>query len=158
MRKFMGILFLFLTLGQRLMAQGTSADFERAASLDKRFRPLIQLDAIEPHWLSTPGKFWFVSKNAQGESSFHLVDATTKQKTPLFDHEKLQALLVAQKVPEPLARRLALEQSTFDDKEGLLTFFLDGRSWEFRLDRIILFEVKKQAKNLSPLKNLPRQS
>ncbi|MEY4189328.1 MAG: Prolyl tripeptidyl peptidase precursor [Planctomycetota bacterium] len=158
MRKFVGILFLFLLLGLRAWAQGTSADFERAASLDKRFRPLIQLDAIEPHWLSAPGKFWFVSKNAQGNSSFQLVDATSKQKTPLFDHEKLQALLIAQKVPETLALRLPLEQPKFDDREGVLTFFLDGRSWEFRLDRIILFEVKKEPFTLAPLRNLPRQS
>jgi len=158
MRKFVGILFLFLMLGLRAWAQGTSADFERAASLDKRLRPLIQMDAIEPHWLSTPGKFWFVSKNAQGESSFLLVDANTKQKTPLFDHEKLQALLVAQKVPEPIARRLALEQPKFDEREEMLSFFLHGRSWDFRLDRIILFEVKKEPSTLAPLQSLPRQS
>ena len=75
-------------------AQGTVADYERAAGLREKFEGLA-LNVTGPvTWIEGSHSFWY-KKSVKGGSEFVLVDADSLAKKPAFDHEKLAAALSA---------------------------------------------------------------
>lgn len=71
-------------------AQGRLADYQRADSVSARLAPLFLNQPSAPTWLGETTQFWY-RKTVDGGSTFVLVNAATKQKTPLFDHARLAA-------------------------------------------------------------------
>ena len=97
-RKACSILFAFL-LGLALWpsllpAQGTRADYERAAGLQKKFADLT-VGIVEPAaWIGNTHRFWY-RRTVKGGGEFVVMDAESLEKKPAFDHQKLAAALSA---------------------------------------------------------------
>src|SRR5688500_6487774 len=73
-------------------AQGTRADYERAAGLRARYQSLA-LNLVEsPTWLDGTTRFWYRKSVSTGHE-FITVDASTLQRQPSFDHARLAAVL-----------------------------------------------------------------
>jgi dipeptidyl aminopeptidase/acylaminoacyl peptidase len=73
-------------------AQGTAADYRRADSLRSRFQGLVVNVAEQPTWLAGTSRLVY-RKSVRGGSEFVMVDATTGQKRPAFDHTRLATAL-----------------------------------------------------------------
>src|SRR5688572_17554609 len=73
-------------------AQGTKADYERAQGLRERYQYLATGVADAPVWIGKTTRFYY-RVTIKGGHEFVMVDATTQQKQPAFDHARLAAAL-----------------------------------------------------------------
>jgi len=78
---------------QSSLAQGTKADYERAARLVQKTKGKVFKDRVDSQWLADGDRFWYQNKLAGGASEFVFVDANTGTRRPAFDHTKLAAAL-----------------------------------------------------------------
>ena len=77
------------------LAQGTQADYDRALTLRERFDAKKVTGAPDaPVWIGQTGRFHYRLLTPAGHD-FILVDATTGEKQPAFDQEKIAASLSA---------------------------------------------------------------
>jgi dipeptidyl aminopeptidase/acylaminoacyl peptidase len=76
-------------------AQGTKADYERAAGFWERYGGLVNDTASAPEWIDGGPRFWYLAGRAD-RTEFVAVDPRKGEKAPAFDHAKLaQALAKA---------------------------------------------------------------
>jgi hypothetical protein len=68
--------------------QGTLADYRRAAALGDRLDGLVINEMDTPEWIGDSHRFWY-RKSVTGGNEFILVDATTRERRPAFDHARL---------------------------------------------------------------------
>src|SRR5579871_2663105 len=84
--------FVFsLSLPQAVHAQGTLADYERAAALKAKYEAAALNIPEKASWLDGD-RFWY-RKSVAGGHVFVIVNALTNAKSPAFDHDKLAASL-----------------------------------------------------------------
>ena len=113
--------FLVMLAPSSAHAQGTRADYDRAYALNRRLEGLV-VDAPEtPVFIGKSDRFWY-RKAVRGGNEFVLVDATTREKRPAFDHARLAASLSAARDTTYTATGLPFNRITFVD---------DGQSIEF---------------------------
>ncbi len=87
------ILLLITTINaERTNAQGTAADYERAATLKARYEAAAIDIVLGPTWIGNTNRL-FYRKLSRGATEFVVFDAQTLQKRPAFDHEKIAAAL-----------------------------------------------------------------
>ena len=86
-------LSVMLMLAREAAAQGTKADYERAAALRRTTQGKVLRANIEPQWLEGGERFWYPRDMGGGAVQFVLVDATTGAKSPLFDADRLASAL-----------------------------------------------------------------
>src|SRR5689334_1419172 len=87
------IFALITLLTPSLFAQGTKADFERAASLARRADGKVFRSVVKPEWLSGGDAFWYRVETGAGTWEFVFVDCVKGTRAPAFDHAKLGAAL-----------------------------------------------------------------
>ena len=75
-------------IGQTLLAQGTVEAYNRAYSLQEKFKDKVLYSNVVPQWIGKTNYFWYVRTTPQGKS-YVLVDAKKQRRTELFDHNKL---------------------------------------------------------------------
>src|SRR5437868_1982654 len=81
---------VLLSLNWVSLAQGTRADYERAAALPGRWQQSKVTHArVEPRWIGGGPRFWFRSDVGEGKWEFVIVDCAAGTRGPLFDHAKL---------------------------------------------------------------------
>ena len=114
------ILFL-LPSPSGVCAQGTRADYARADSFDVRTRELVLNVAEEPSWVGETSRFWY-RKSVEGGDSFRLVDATTLEERPAFDHDRLAASLSAARDTTYSGVTLPFRSFTYEDEEQAIEF------------------------------------
>ena len=79
-----------------LAAQGTAADYARSEALRTRYEGIVIDAADAPTWVGGRESHQFVyRKSVKGGFSFMLVDASTLEKRPVFDHDKLASAIGA---------------------------------------------------------------
>src|SRR5947209_12051425 len=88
------LLFILLVLGAAVpspaTAQGTPADYQRAAALREKYEGAAA-NVVDPvGWIDKTNRFWY-RKSVKGGNEFVLVDAETRTKAPAFDPQKLAA-------------------------------------------------------------------
>jgi dipeptidyl aminopeptidase/acylaminoacyl peptidase len=71
-----------------VFAQGTPADYARAAGLRARYEGAAVDIAGAPTAIGHTHRFWY-RKSVKGGDQFMIVDADTRQKQPAFDHDKI---------------------------------------------------------------------
>ena len=114
-----GAVIAALLASSALHAQVTAADYDRARGLQQRYDTLV-VDAPEaPVWLPS-GRFWY-RKSVPGGNTFVMVEPTTGQKRPAFDHARLAAALSAAASRTYSATRLPFATLTFVDGERRMT-------------------------------------
>jgi Dipeptidyl peptidase IV (DPP IV) N-terminal region/Prolyl oligopeptidase family len=76
------------------VAQGTLADYQRGAELQRKTRGLVLDMPGTATWIHDTNQFWY-THTVKGGTEFLLVDAAAATKKPAFDHEKLAAAINA---------------------------------------------------------------
>ena len=104
-----------------VFAQGTRADYERADSFDVRTRGLVLNVAEEPSWIGETSRFWY-RKSVVGGNVFRLVDATTLEKGPAFDHDRIASSLSSARDTAYTGNKLPFSSFTFEDEEQAIEF------------------------------------
>jgi len=117
------------------------------AVLPQHVDELIYGLSVRPQWIGDGAEFWFERRTAQGRD-YVLVDPTSGQTRPLFDHDALTAALAAAS-GKPLARKdLQLKGLKLDAKTRRLEFSHDGRNWRFALATGAVEAVAEAAKGV----------
>jgi dipeptidyl aminopeptidase/acylaminoacyl peptidase len=119
-------------------AQGTVADYQRAMGLRDKYQGLA-INVPEPAtWVEKAPRFWY-RKSVKGGNEFVLVDATTAQKRPAFDHEKLAAALTAVIKPEKPYTGVTLPFNAFAfvDGERAIEVTLTNVVWRCTLNEYV---------------------
>jgi dipeptidyl aminopeptidase/acylaminoacyl peptidase len=126
--------WLLLLLPAFANAQGTPADYERAAGLRDKFQGLVVNAPDRANWIEKTSRFWY-RKAVKGGYEFVVMDAETLAKKPAFDHEKLAAAL-AKALPSGdeaiTALKLPFNEITFVDGERAIE--VNAREARWRCD------------------------
>ena len=117
------------------MAQGTVADYQRAIGLRDKYLALAPNVPEPATWIEKTERFWY-RKSVKGGNEFVVVDATTQQKRPAFDHEKLAAALTAAITPEKPYTAVTLPFGTFNfvDDERAIEITVNNTPWRCSVD------------------------
>ncbi len=116
-----------------VLAQGTKADYARAAELPNLTRGKVFRDRVEPHWFDENRQFWYKVRTGPESHEFVVVEAEDGRQRPAFDHQKLAAPLAKKKISDAPASRLPIGQLAFDPAGKYVDFRISGRSWRCTL-------------------------
>jgi hypothetical protein len=64
-------------------AQGSKADYERAANLSRQFSGKVFRDRVQPNWEAGNTSFWYEVKTARDASEFIWINALTGERKKL---------------------------------------------------------------------------
>ena len=126
------VLFGFAILPVCLSAQGTSADYQRAANLRDKVQFLALNVVDRSGWIEKTPRFWY-RKTVKGGYEFVVMDAATLAKKPAFDHQKLAAALSAAAGVKYPALNLPFQAIAFVDNEAALEFDAGDFKWRCTL-------------------------
>ncbi len=122
------MLVAMLTMASAVAAQGTKADYERAASLAGRARDKLT-HLVEPGRWSTDGnRFWYRVDLGGGRRQFYFVDCAGGAKRLAFDHAKLAAALTKAGGQPVEAEKLPVD-GLDQPAQGPMLLFALGRTW-----------------------------
>ncbi|MCL4848820.1 MAG: DPP IV N-terminal domain-containing protein [Acidobacteria bacterium] len=113
-------------------AQPTAADYERAIGLREKYEAAAVGMAEPATWIDDSPRFWY-RRSVAGGHEFLLVDATTLEKRPAFDHERLAKTLSAATGGAHTAVKLPFNRVQFLDKEQTLELRIGGDIWRCAL-------------------------
>ncbi len=114
-------------------AQGTAADYARAAALDKHYEGLATDLMDPPQWIEGTHRL-FYRKTVKGGYEFELVDADTRTRRPAFDHARLAATLSVSLDTAVTAVTLPFSRFVFVDGQQGIEFYRAGHTWRCSLD------------------------
>jgi len=143
------------------LAQGTFADYERAAQLRERTANTVFRTEVKANWLAGNTRFWYRLATGPQQHEFVLVDAAVGRRDPAFNHAKLAEALTKAGATEVRADRLMLEQLDFSADAQRLTFSHRGKRWQFALPDSELSAATQPAAPAKPgkaLAQIPRAS
>ncbi len=109
----------------RTPAQGSSADYARANSLQSKYEGAA-IDIAGPGtWIGKTDLFWY-RKLSRGSAQFFMYDAQTREKRPAFDNEKLAASMSKITGNTYDARKLPLNFILFEESGTAFAITVDG--------------------------------
>lgn len=114
------------------MAQGTAADYARAEQLNARYQGLAVNVPDHATWIGKTPRFWY-RRSVKGGYEFMLVDATTLEKRPAFDHAKLAQSLGVAASAQYTAITLPFSELTFTPDERAIEFVANAFVWRCTL-------------------------
>jgi dipeptidyl aminopeptidase/acylaminoacyl peptidase len=129
-------------------AQGTLADYQRANALRARFDGLLLNAPDDPTWIGATSRFWY-RKAVLGGYAFVLVDATTLEQRPAFDHAALAAALSAARDTTYADVTLPFSTISYVDEERGLQVTIADSLWRCTL-------AEYQCRNTGPAPRPPR--
>ena len=114
-------------------AQGTLADYRRAATVSQRLAGLTVNVAQTPSWIG-PTRFWY-RVSVKGGNQFVLVDAPTAEKRASFDHARLATALTSAAGPRIAysATTLPFSEFAFVDNDAAIEVDANGSRWRCTL-------------------------
>ena len=132
-------LLAVIALAQVAMAQGTRADYQRAANLQRTTANKVFRDRVEPHWFDSGKQFWYRVSTGANRHEFVRVDAEKGMRTPAVDHERLAAALVKVGVRDARADRLPIERLAFPSGGEQVDLRVAGKWWRYepRTDTVV---------------------
>ena len=87
------------------------------AKLDK----MVFSTSVDPHWLKKSNRFWYTYQTTDGKN-WYIVDPVKAEKKPLFDNDKMAALLTAI-IKDPIdGQHLEIDSLQFLDDENRIRF------------------------------------
>jgi dipeptidyl-peptidase 4 len=109
-------------------AQGTRADYERAANfVGTNIDKLARVADVRPHWVEETDRFWYRAPGP--DKQFMLVDAAKKTCGPAFDHAKLAAVLSKTSGKDLQAGKLPFDEFEFVNQGAGIRFEAEGARW-----------------------------
>ena len=124
---------LVLASGPLARAQGSRADYERAAGLRTATANKVFRDRVDAHWLADGGKFWYELKTGPASREYVLVDAEKGERRPAFDHARLAKALNLSGVGAARPDALVLRDLEWPGADTL-SFTAAGKRWRVALD------------------------
>jgi dipeptidyl-peptidase-4 len=113
-------------------AQGTRADYERAAVLQNLDRLVSRL-TLAPNWIEGGSRFWYVDAQGGGRKRFVMVDPATNRVAPAFDHVRLAQGLTKAGGKPVTADRLPFDRFAYVDGRRAITFSVGDAGWRCKL-------------------------
>ena len=150
-----------LGLAGTTWAQGSRADYERAAQLREKVKNAVFQDPVQPHWLTGGNRFWYRVRTARERHEFVLVDGQRGVREAAFDHERLATALAEHVQQKITAETLPLERVDLDEHPQELAFSVAGRRFRCKLQSYELAEMPADAADepgLPARKRAPRRS
>lgn len=150
-------LFIVVALCCSSFAQGTKADYVRAADLRERTRGKVFRDRVEPKWNEETGNFWYRVSTAKDKHEFVFVDVQKGTRELAFDHKRLAEAITSSSNIYATPDALPISSLRFDE-DGTLFFAAGGASWKCDLASYKLegIEVLNAARGGSSLPSLDR--
>ncbi len=128
----LGLLGLALaTAPGPLLAQGTKADYERAAGLAQRTRDLVFNASLSAHWIGDGTRLWYQRELTGGGHEYILADARAGQRAPAFDHARLAVALTKAAGREFVATNLPLDNLSFNGDGTEAEFTAAAKRWVY---------------------------
>ena len=124
-------------------AQGSRADYERAANLSRQFSGKVFRDRVEAHWFTNSTQFWYEVRTGTDAHEFVFVDADKGERKTAFDHAKLAEALDKAGVKDAKAENLPLRNVEWKSGNEF-DFTADGKSWRVDLASYALTEQKEK--------------
>jgi dipeptidyl aminopeptidase/acylaminoacyl peptidase len=106
-------------------AQATLADYQRAMTLRDTYTGLALHVAEAPRWIEQTSRFYY-RRTVKGGHEWMLVDGTTLEKKPAFDHARLATAVATATKRKATAVELPFTTFTFVDNERVIEFSLGG--------------------------------
>src|SRR5579872_7081271 len=131
MRRKAVLLFSSITVFS-IQAQVTTADYERANGLRKKYDGLAVNVAGPATWIGDTHRFWY-RKSVRGGNEFELYDADSQSKRPAFDHQRLAESLSAAADEKYTAVTLPFFEFSFADHDAAIEFVAANSSWKCQL-------------------------
>ena len=126
-----GLVLFFAPL--LLFAQGTRADYERAAALSGKASALVKNLPERATWIDATNRFWY-RRAVSGGHDFVSVDATTLQKSPAFDHARLATSLSTASRKKIEALKLPFTTFQFTNNSSSIEFTVEDVRWKVTLN------------------------
>lgn len=123
----------FICFSQCVLAQGTLADYERAATFQHAERLVTGVSLI-PHWIEHGARFWYVSHDGSGKT-YVMVDPQRGRKQPVFDHTRLAAALSQATGKAYSASGLPFDDFEYRGERKEIAFTLNGSGWKCAIER-----------------------
>lgn len=115
------------------VAQGTADDYRRAFELrDKYSASKVYYSSVRPSWIAQTDSFWYVRNTPEGRV-YVVVDAGTRQRTDLFDHNVLATALAKATGKDVKPGALYLDRLSVDKATGCISFVFNGHNWRYSL-------------------------
>ncbi len=121
-------LFAFVQVGAAVNAQGTDADYKRAATIGRDIASKVYRAAVKPHWIDED-RFWYRNDLAGGKREFILVDAAALSRSPAFDTIRLAAALKKLQGAIVDPDRLPIDNISFEPKTRSLVVLVGTRAY-----------------------------
>ena len=102
----------------------TATDYDRALGLRQRYERLVTGIPDTPVWIGNSPRF-FYRRSVPGGHQFVLVDATSGNKQPAFDHARLATALTQTLAGKWTAETLPFNTFRFGDEERAIEFQVD---------------------------------
>jgi len=125
-----GIVVFLSAFGSTAWAQGTKADYKRAAELGRLTSNTVFKTRITPHWIDGGKRFWYRNDLRDGKREFVLVDPDKASRTPAFDHGKVAAGLSKAMKKKFTADKLPVERIELADN-GAVRLQVQRIVWEY---------------------------
>jgi len=130
MKKLTLLSFGLWLMGQSLLAQGTVESYNRAFSLQDKFKDKVFYSNVTPQWIGNSSRFWYVQNAPQGKT-YILIDAQKKTRTHLFDHNKLAVELTLATDKAVDEKKLPLQSLKVTDALDSLYFVYNSYNWTY---------------------------
>lgn len=114
-------------------AQGTAADYARAAKLRDLTRDKVIKVRVEPRWFADNTRFLYRNRLAGRTSEFIVVDAEQGKRSPAFDHAQLAAVLKAHLAQEVSASDLPIQNVEFLEDGKVFQFQASNKVWKWEV-------------------------
>ena len=113
-------------------AQGSSEDYARSESYNRRTQNRLFRDKVQPNWIDAD-RLWYQVKTAADSHEFVLVDATKKQRHLAFDHTALATKLSKATKRDVKPNRIQIKSLNFEPNQDQCRFRFAGSVWGFDL-------------------------
>ena len=113
---------------------------------------LVKNSAVFPHWISSKdikdGNFFWYQRDTEKGREFRLVNASTGENMPAFDHKALADTLSIKMGARVCPQDLPLSNLTINLYPLKINFQVEGKSWLFEADKRACFQVKSSLQNI----------
>ncbi|MGV3756072.1 MAG: DPP IV N-terminal domain-containing protein [Verrucomicrobiota bacterium] len=152
-----GCCLLTIACFDSALAQGSKADYERAANLRKLTEGKVLNLRVVPQWLSNGEDFWYRRELAGGGHEHISVISSEGSRQVAFDHAKLTEALTKAGVKDLKVDRLPIDRIEPVSKE-VVEVLVRGKWWEFNKASGAVKLLEKAAPKLAASGSAPNAS